>query len=100
MALALLSILNRITSDLFPLGSDAASERWAAVCQPAFERVEAGESVLRGYAATNIAEFFAVATEAFFNRPGDLAEHESALYDELRRFYGQNPADRLSETTR
>jgi Mlc titration factor MtfA (ptsG expression regulator) len=95
-----LDMLDGVTDGTPPLGSDAASERWAAVCQPAFERVQAGESVLRGYAATNIAEFFAVATEAFFNRPEDLAEHETALYDELRRFYGQNPADRLSKTVR
>jgi len=95
-----LDMLDGITDGTPPLGSDAAATRWAAVCTPAFERVQAGDSVLRGYAATNIAEFFAVATEAFFNRPGDLAEHEFELYGELRRFYGQDPGARLAERTR
>jgi len=90
-----LDMLDGITDGTPPLGSWEASQRWAEVCTPAFERVQAGDSVLRGYAATNIAEFFAVATEAFFNRPDVLAEHETDLYDELRGFYGQDPARRL-----
>ena len=93
-----LDMLDGITDGTPPLGSDEASRRWAAVCTPAFERVEAGDSVLRNYAATNIAEFFAVATEAFFNEPELLATHETALYDELRRFYGQDPVRRTRGT--
>jgi Mlc titration factor MtfA (ptsG expression regulator) len=92
-----LDMLDGVTDGTPPLGSTSAAARWAEVCTPAFERVQAGESVLRGYAATNIAEFFAVATEAFFNRPLDLVEHEPALYQELRRFYGQHPAARVVE---
>lgn len=92
-----LDMLDGITDGTPPLGSEAAAAQWAKVCTPAFERVQAGDSVLRGYAATNIAEFFAVATEAFFNRPEVLVEHESELYGELRRFYGQDPASRLTE---
>jgi Mlc titration factor MtfA (ptsG expression regulator) len=83
-----------ITDGTPPLGSEEATERWAAVLTPAYERVMAGESVLRDYAATSTAEFFAVATETFFNRPAVLAEHEPDLYDELREFYGQDPARR------
>ncbi len=94
-----LDMLDGITDGTPPLGSREASARWAEVCTPAFERVQAGDSVLRYYAATNIAEFFAVATEAFFNRPDVLAEHESDLYDELRRFYGQDPARRPTSRT-
>lgn len=91
-----LDMLDGLTDGTPPLGSDDATRRWAAVCTAAYERVQAGDSVLRGYAATNIAEFFAVATEAFFNRPSILAEHEASLYAELCTFYGQDPAGRAS----
>ncbi|MGM0576150.1 MAG: M90 family metallopeptidase [Myxococcota bacterium] len=43
--------------------------------------------VLRCYGATNEAEFFAVATEAFFETPDRLREEAPDLYDALRRFY-------------
>ncbi len=93
-----LDMLDGFTDGTPPLGSEEAAARWAQVCTPAYERVQAGDSVLRGYAATNIAEFFAVATEAFFNRPEVLAEHERDLYDELRRFFGQDPARRIQSS--
>lgn len=91
-----LDMLDGLTDGTPPLGSDAATTRWAEVCTPAFERVQAGESILRSYAATNPAEFFAVATETFFNRPLDLLEHESDLYDVLRSFFKQDPARRMT----
>ncbi len=43
--------------------------------------------VLRQYGATNEAEFFAVATEAFFEDPERLRDKAPDLYDELARFY-------------
>ncbi len=89
-----LDMLDGITDGTPPLGSDEAAARWARVCTPAYERVQAGASVLRGYAATNIAEFFAVATEAFFNQPDLLVDHEPELYGELQHFFGQDPARR------
>lgn len=91
-----LDMLDGITDGTPPLGTDAAAHRWATVFTPAFERVVAGESVLRAYAATNTAEFFAVATEVFFNRPHDLLAHEPDVYDELRSFYGQDPIRRFA----
>ncbi|PKN58347.1 MAG: hypothetical protein CVU56_06210 [Deltaproteobacteria bacterium HGW-Deltaproteobacteria-14] len=73
--------------------------RWSKVCSASFaalrERTRQGHlSVLDPYGATNEAEFFAVATEAFFYIPVALREHEAALYDVLRRFYRQDPATR------
>lgn len=44
------------------------------------------------YGATNPAEFFAVATEAFFERPSTLRKKHPDLYDELKMFYRQDPA--------
>ena len=46
------------------------------------------------YGATNAAEFFAVVTEAFFEKPERLRERHPALYDQMRVFYRQDPAAR------
>ena len=49
-------------------------------------------ALIDNYAATNPAEFFAVATEFFFEKPVQLKERHPELYEELRIFYEQNPA--------
>ena len=46
------------------------------------------------YGATNPAEFFAVATEHFFDRPHILRERAPELYRILSGFYRQDPAER------
>ena len=48
--------------------------------------------VLRRYGATNEAEFFAVATEAFFEKPHQMRKHTPDLYAEFQRFYRWDPA--------
>jgi len=50
------------------------------------------KSVLRAYGATDEAEFFAVATEAFFEKPRQLKEKAPDLYAELQRYYRVDPA--------
>jgi Mlc titration factor MtfA (ptsG expression regulator) len=70
---------------------------WSAMLERDFERlgreVEAGtQGVLDHYGATDPAEFFAVATEAFFERPAELQRERPALYDALRGYYRQDPA--------
>lgn len=92
-----LDMLDGVTDGTPPLGSEEAARRWTSVCTAAFDRVRDGDSVLRRYAGTNPAEFFAVATEMFFNLPIELVTHEPALYTELRSFYGQDPALRFSD---
>jgi MtfA peptidase len=44
------------------------------------------------YGATSPAEFFAAATETFFEKPRQLRSKHPALYLELQRFYCQDPA--------
>lgn len=65
---------------------------WAAVMQTYFSRLRAGDRklrrVLREYGATNEAEFFAVVTEVYFERPAILRAKAPALYAEVHRFYG------------
>lgn len=48
--------------------------------------------VLRRYGATNEAEFFAVATEAFFEKSDQMLESTPDLYAALSHFYGSDPA--------
>ena len=65
---------------------------WGSVLSAYFLRLRrnAGKrkTLLRSYGATNEAEFFAVATEMFFERPGVLRRKAPDLYAELGRFYG------------
>jgi len=70
---------------------------WARVLGAAFEELQQDvadrrRNVLDGYGATNPAEFFAVATESFFEEPVALRRQEPDLYRVLARYYGQEPA--------
>jgi Mlc titration factor MtfA (ptsG expression regulator) len=49
--------------------------------------------VMDRYGATNPAEFFAVATETFFEKPRQLQKDHPELFDELRSYYNLNPLD-------
>ncbi|MCA9933889.1 MAG: zinc-dependent peptidase [Ardenticatenaceae bacterium] len=56
------------------------------------------KSDLDAYGATNPAEFFAVITEAFFEKPLPLQHHHPQLYDLLASFYQQDPAARFRKS--
>jgi Mlc titration factor MtfA (ptsG expression regulator) len=79
-----------------PLAGNEARQRWHAVCDPVHLGLRAGRPhpVLRPYGGVDMAEFFAVASEAFLNRPLDLLEHEPQLYAVLVDAYAQDPAAR------
>jgi hypothetical protein len=47
--------------------------------------------LIEPYAATSPAEFFAVTTELFFERPDALAAERPALYEQLMRCYRLDP---------
>ena len=69
---------------------------WARVLGADYEQLrrdaELGRaSVLDEYGATNPAEFFAVATECYFEKPEQLKLKHPALYEELRGFYQFDP---------
>jgi len=70
---------------------------WARALGEDFEKFrrdirENRAEVLDEYGAVDPAEFFAVATEVFFERPKELQQVYPRLYDELKRFYQQDPA--------
>jgi Mlc titration factor MtfA (ptsG expression regulator) len=76
---------------LMPWGS---IEPWVQRMRLEITRVKKKRSLLRRYAATNEAEFFAVATEAFFERPRALRARHPELYGLLAETFGQDPASR------
>ncbi|HNX34695.1 MAG TPA: zinc-dependent peptidase [Kiritimatiellia bacterium] len=73
---------------------------WAQVLASEYERLQvdvaAGTpSLISAYGTTKPAEFFAVVTELFFERPVELQREHLALYEEFRQYYRQDPAARL-----
>ena len=50
-----------------------------------------GSDVMDFYGATNPAEFFAVATETFFDNPHAMKKEHPKLYDELQQYYRLDP---------
>ncbi len=75
--------------------------RWAQVMEHEYERLRRDSvlgrySALDDYGATNPSEFFAVATESFFEKAGVLRKRNPELYEELKSFYRQDPAQLVS----
>lgn len=84
-----------------PLFDHKQLAEWVTVCSHEFLRLrhmtEKGQKTfLDSYGAKNEAEFFAVATEEFFDRPHALQEHAPDLYRVLSTYYRQDPAQRSS----
>ncbi|MDA7511863.1 zinc-dependent peptidase [Verrucomicrobia bacterium] len=78
------------------LRSSCRYEAWKSVLGKEYgrlqNRVEKGKkTIMDAYGATNPAEFFAVASECFFEKPRQLKRHRPELYGELKTFYGQDP---------
>jgi Mlc titration factor MtfA (ptsG expression regulator) len=95
-----LDLLDSAMDDARVLNSRAMYGEWAEILGAEFERLR-GEvaqgipSIISAYGATKPAEFFAVVTELFFERPRELRQQHPALYDEFKKYYGQDPAARL-----
>lgn len=75
---------------------------WARVLGSEYEQlvrntVQNRPTILNKYGATSPAEFFAVATEFFFEKPIELKKHHPHLYDQLRLFYSKDPACKESD---
>ncbi|PMB42774.1 hypothetical protein CEN40_17305 [Fischerella thermalis CCMEE 5205] len=71
---------------------------WARVMTQAYQQlcndVQRGlKNVMDSYGATNPAEFFAVATETFFEKPQQLLKMHPALYELLQGYYQVDPGE-------
>jgi Mlc titration factor MtfA (ptsG expression regulator) len=88
-----LDFLDGVIDGTPPLsGGPEEYERWKRVMgahyQDLVRRAQRGEpSVLNYYGATNPAEFFAVATEAYFERGAEMRRWLPELYEALRGYY-------------
>jgi Mlc titration factor MtfA (ptsG expression regulator) len=70
---------------------------WARVLSREYEDLQKKKrkhrrSILNEYGATNPAEFFAVATETFFEKSRQMEKGHPELYDELKNYYKLDPA--------
>lgn len=79
------------------LGSLARYEAWAQAFGREYEQLQEAVltermSLLDEYGAESPAEFFAVATECFFERPRALRRRHPELYKQLSGYYRQDPA--------
>ena len=78
------------------LGNPASYSEWSAVLERDFQHLRHSamyrqHSVMDHYGATNPAEFFAVATETFFEKPYQMAEHHAELFAEFLKYYRVDP---------
>ena len=60
--------------------------------QQEIKKIMTDHSDINPYGATNEAEFFAVVSEYFFERPGLLEEKNPELYKLLSTIFRQQPA--------
>ncbi len=78
-----------------PLETAEERRRWAHVCSEAYlARKDGEDTFLRAYAGTNEAEFFACASEVFFEKPMQMRRELPELYEVLRGFYRLDLAER------
>ena len=86
-----------------PLATAAQAERWTKVVGEHYHELvhacsHGHAALLDCYGATSPAEFFAVATETFFQRPAALQHRHPELYACLREFYRQDPVARETDS--
>lgn len=65
---------------------------WLKMMHREMHRIAAGKSDIDPYALTNEAEFLAVASEYFFEKPEQLKHKHPEIYDMLCELFGQYPA--------
>lgn len=65
---------------------------WLKMMHQEINRIKKGNSDIDPYAATNEAEFLAVASEYFFEKPEQFQQKHPELYEQLSRIYSQYPA--------
>jgi MtfA peptidase len=92
-----LDMLNGGADGFPPLPPDISREEWAQDFSRAYDTfcraLDMGlPTVLDPYAGEHPAEFFAVASEVFFEAPGMLKNAHPAVYKKLSNLFGTDPA--------
>lgn len=83
-----------------PLETAEQYRRWQQVMRGEHQKLvkaaaHGDPTFLDTYGASDPAEFFAVASESFFEAPAGLLERHAELYAILKDFYRQDPANRM-----
>lgn len=97
-----LDMANGGADGLPPLPAGMSVEDWARDFGAAYDalcrQLDMGlPTMLDPYAAEHPAEFFAVASEAFFETPRELRTAYPAVHAQMVRFFGLNPAVNLDQ---
>lgn len=92
-----LDMENREMDGMPRLESREQRHEWSRVFHDAYDKFERAaaskrRTLIDTYGAGDPAEFFAVVTESFFERPLALKREHAALYDVLARYYRVDPA--------
>jgi Mlc titration factor MtfA (ptsG expression regulator) len=96
-----LDMLDGVIDGTPPLKDEEQARRWHKVMTAEYERLieesaEGRATLLDEYGTKNEAEFFAVATECFFDKPVPLHHRHPQLYALLSEYYHQDPAARCA----
>ncbi len=86
-----------VTNGAPPLNKDQSYQEWSRILSGEFNRLQmqartGAESFLDKYGATNPAEFFAVSSEVFFEKPEELKKYHLELFSQLKAYYQIDPA--------
>ena len=80
------------------LAGESSYRSWAGALSGEFGELQKDarvgkRSLIDHYGATNPAEFFAVATETFFEKPRRMAKHHQELFEVLKSYYRIDPRE-------
>lgn len=94
-----LDMLDGLADGTPPIQDRGEYAEWVKTMSAEFKRLrdaaaDGRATLLDQYGATNPAEFFAVATECFFEKSRQLLQQHAALYGVLRDYYQQDHAAR------
>jgi Mlc titration factor MtfA (ptsG expression regulator) len=100
-----LDMLDGVVNGTPPLKNRDAYRDWHRVMTVEYDELQRDSlngraTLLRTYAATNPGEFFAVATECFFEKPTAMRDHHPDLYRVLSEYYQQDTAARFERADR
>jgi len=97
-----LDMQNGVANGFPPLHIEMDTASWVEDFSTGYKdfqhKCEKGQDIgISCYAATAPAEFFAVLSELFFERPDVIIKHYQNIYHQLRQYYRQDPLQRLAK---
>jgi len=95
-----LDMVNGVANGFPAIHADMHSNAWVEAFSSGFEKFQercshGKSSDIDCYGASSPAEFFAVLSEVFFERPELIQQHYPAIHDQLKQYYRQDPLKRL-----